>query len=228
MNLLKKWLLVSMVTGLLVFAYALAQEAGGGGGGTTGGGGEAAAGGGAAAEPSTPSYGPGTVPTIPGTNVPVPAGEGAAPPPEAGSDAAGPGEEGAGGGAPGTYVERRKDQVVFESSCLKCHPKEKILKRRTEAQWKEIVLKKHLMQGRIFSSDAAPALRYLNGNYGIKPQPAAPVSAAQPQPAAPVSIAQPQPPAPMAQPGATSAPPPAPTPEPPPQNEPPDRPFVDK
>ncbi|OGP60000.1 MAG: hypothetical protein A2V67_00860 [Deltaproteobacteria bacterium RBG_13_61_14] len=190
MNLFKKWLLVSMVIGLLVFAYALAQEAGGG----------------AAAEPSTPSYGPGTVPTIPGTNVPVPAGEGAAPPPEAGSDAAGPGEEGAGGDAPGTYVERRKDQLVFESSCLKCHPKEKILKRRTEAQWKEIVLKKHLMLGRIFSSDAAPVLRYLNGNYGIKPQPAAPVSAAQPQP-----------PAPMAQPGATSAPPPAPTPEPPPK-----------
>jgi len=207
MNLLKKWLLVSMVTGMLVFAYALAQETGEGGG--------TEAGGGAAAEPGAPSYFPGTVPTIPGTDVPAPAGEGAASAPEAGAAGAAPAEGEAGGGAgggaaPGTYVEGRKDQLVFQTSCLKCHPKEKILKRRTEAQWKAVVLQKHLMQGRIFSSDAAPVLRYLNANFGVKP--AATPAAVPRQPAAP-AVAPPA--APAAQPGATLAPPAEPAPAPP-------------
>ena len=136
----------ALVLGILVFGPVWAEEGGGGG----------------------PSYGPGTVPTIPGTDVPVPAGDavvaqdtvGSAPPAEGGS-------EGEGADA-GTYVETRKDKVVFETTCLKCHPKEKILKRRTEPQWKDVVLVKHLLQGKIDSSVAAPVLRYLNENYGVK------------------------------------------------------------
>lgn len=207
MGVLKHGLLIIVLGGLVALGLALAQE---GEGGPT------------IAEPSSPSYGPGTVPTIPGTDVPVPAGEGAGSAPAEGEppgEAPGlaPAEEGggagggagasAGGGSPGTYVERRKDQVVFESACLKCHPKEKILKRRTEAKWKEIVLQKHLLQGRIFSSDAAPVLRYLNQNYGINPPGTAPAAPGSSPPAA-GTVSPGAPAAPAAGP---SSPPPAPS-----------------
>jgi hypothetical protein len=185
-----------LVFGLLVLGVALAQQGGGGNSGA-------------------PSYGPGTTPMIPGTDVPAPAGDvgaAGAPAVEGGESAGGGGGGGEGGGAPaggeaGTYIEMRKDQIVFQTACLKCHPKEKILTRhRTEAEWKDIVLSKHLMQGRINSSDAMPVLRYLNANYGPKtgPAPGTPSPAAPTAPAPPATTAAPgAPPTP----GATAAPP---------------------
>ena len=198
-----------LVFGLLVLGVALAQQGGGGNSGA-------------------PSYGPGTTPMIPGTDVPVPVGDvGAvgAPAAEGGESAGeGGGEVGAApaGGEAGTYVEMRKDQIVFQTACLKCHPKEKILTRRhTEAEWKDIVLTKHMMQGRINSSDAMPVLRYLNANYGPKTKPpAAGPAPGTPSPAAPTAPVQPVTPAVPATPlpGATAAspiPPAAPAPPPP-------------
>ena len=212
-------ILAAMVAGLLIFGAALAQQ--GGTGSSSGG----AAGG--------PGYGPGTVPDMPATNVPVPAG--------ADAGAAGPGAEagatpaegeggltgsegggGEGGGGVATYVEMRKDETVFKAVCLKCHPKEKILsRRRTEADWKNIVLNKHLMVGRINISDAAPVLRYLNTYYGPNPPPKtpAPLTAPGKLPAAPQAPGTPAQPAgatpPPAQPAPPIPAPPTPAPSPP-------------
>ena len=199
-------ILAVMVAGLVILGVALAQQ--GGTGSSSGG----AAGG--------PGYGPGTVPAVPGTSVPMP-GEGtppgAPPPAQAGGTPpeGGGAVEGGGGGAGlvsgegATYVEMRKDQTVFQTACLKCHPKEKILsRRRTEAEWKDIVLNKHMMTGRINVSDAAPVLRYLTSNYGpTPPKPAAPTT----RPATPPTVipAFPAPPGASTAPGSTAAPPPA-------------------
>jgi len=194
---------VSLVVGLLILGAAVAQE----------GGGSAPAGG-------PGSYGPGGgVPTVPGTDVPAPAGPApAGPGPGNEAPGAAPGAETGGGGDAGIYVEVRQGKAVFESTCLKCHPREKILKRRTEARWKQIVLGKHLMQGRINMSDAAPVLSYLNANYSVPTAPSGPTPA--PTPTKPPTAPAP-PPAPAPAPAAgTTAPAPAPPPAPPPETPP--------
>ena len=186
--------MVSLLFSLVVLFKAAPQE--GEGGGSEGGG---------------SSYGPGETPTIPGTDVPAPAGlEGVDVAPAGGEGGGGEGGEGGEGplsGDASTYIEGRRDKVVFETTCFKCHPKEKVLAfRRTETQWNDIVIKKHLAQGRIDMSAATPVLRYLVENYGPK-KPAAPATPGTTPPAAPTAT-----PVPLVAPVPTAAPAPAVTP----------------